>query len=167
MACCDGSNDQGNRNQKKKDQKEKYDPLRRVNHGMTQTVDYVATVLTDTALLSIVSDFYNPALVRILTLKSAWLRAHIVFVHRHRSAASLKLLGHDGDWSETVQLAARREYDVRSTWESSTQVGSSLAVSRVPVASQGQSEGFISPKKFIGRGEPVGDDCGGFSGDRG
>ena len=124
MACCDGSNDQGNRNQKKKDQKEKYDPLRRVNHGMTQTVDYVATVLTDTALLSIVSDFYNPALVRILTLKSAWLRAHIVFVHRHRNAASLKLLGHDGDWSETVQLAARREYDVRSTWESSTQVGS-------------------------------------------
>ena len=49
MACCDGSNDQGNRNQKKKDQKEKYDPLRRVNHGMTQTVDYVATVLTDFA----------------------------------------------------------------------------------------------------------------------
>ena len=62
MACCDGSNDQGNRNQKKKDQKEKYDPLRRVNHGMTQTVDYVATVLPDTALLPIASDFYNPAL---------------------------------------------------------------------------------------------------------
>ena len=138
-----------------------------MNHGMTQTVDYVATVLTDTSLLSIVSDFYNPALVRILTLKSAWLRAHIVFVHQHRSAASLKLLGHEGNWSEMVQLAARRENDMRSTWESSTQVGSSLAVSRVPVASQGQSEGFISPKKFIGRGEPVGDDCGGFSGDRG
>ena len=148
MACCDGSNDQGNRNQKKKDQKEKYDPLRRVNHGMTQTVDYVATVLTDTSLLSIVSDFYNPAptksaaLVRILTLKSAWLRAHIVFVHRHRSAASLKLLGYDGDWSEVVQWAAMLDMDIRGTWESSTQVGSSLAVSRVPVASQGQSEGF-------------------------
>ena len=123
MACCDGSNDQGNRNQKKKYQKEKYDPLRRVNHGMTQTVDYVATVLTDASLLSIVSDFYNPALVRILTLKSAWLRAHIVFVHQHRSAASLKLLGYEGDWSEMVQLAARRENDMRSTWESSTQVG--------------------------------------------
>ena len=124
MACCDGSNDQGNRNQKKKYQKEKYDPLRRVNHGMTQTVDYVATVLTDASLLSIVSEFYNPALVRILTLKSAWLRAHIVFVHQLRRAASLKLLGYEGDWSEMVQLAARRENDMRSSWESSTQVGS-------------------------------------------
>ena len=139
MACCDGSNDQGNRNQKKKYQKEKYDPLRRVNHGMTQTVDYVATVLTDTALLSIVSDFYNPALVRILTLKSAWLLAHIVFVHRHRNAASLKLLGHEGDWSEVVQLAARREYDVRSTWESSTQVGSSLAAHVLTLGSNRRS----------------------------
>ena len=112
MACCDGSNDQGNRNQKKKYQKEKYDPLRRVNHGMTQTVDYVATVLTDTALLSIVSDFYNPALVRILTLKSAWLRAHIVFVHRHRSAASLQLLGFEGNWSEVFQWAAILEIEI-------------------------------------------------------
>ena len=59
MACCDGSNDQGNRNQKKKYQKEKYDPLRRVNHGMTQTVDYVSTVLTDTSLMAIVSALHN------------------------------------------------------------------------------------------------------------
>ena len=167
MACCDGSNDQGNRNQKKKYQKEKYDPLRRVNHGMTQTVDYVATVLTDTSLLSIVSTFYNFGLVRILTLKTTWLHDNAVLVQRHRSAASLQLLGFEGDWSEVVQWAAMLDMEIRGTWESSTQVGSSLAVSRVPVASQGQSEGFISPKKFIGRGEPVGDDCGGFGGDRG
>ena len=45
MACCDGSNDQDNRNQKKKYQKEKYDPLRRVNPGMTKisVVQHVAS----------------------------------------------------------------------------------------------------------------------------
>ena len=95
--------------------------------AMAAMIKAIVTVLTDTSLLSIVSDFYNPALVRILTLKSAWLRAHIVFVHRHRGAASLKLLGYEGDWSEIVQLAARRENDMRSSWESSTAVGSSLS----------------------------------------
>ena len=106
----------------KKYHQEKYDPLRRVNHGMTQTVDDVSTVLTDTSLLSIVSDFYNSGLVRILTLKATWLHDHAVLVERHRSAASLQLIGFEGDWSELVQ-AAKPEMDIRTTWESSTQVG--------------------------------------------
>ena len=90
--------------------------------GHSRAVDYVSTVLTDTSLLSIVSAFYNPGLVRILTLKATWLHDHAVLVERHRSAASLQLIGFEGDWSELVQ-AAKPEMDIRTTWESSTQVG--------------------------------------------
>ena len=114
--------------------------------AMAAMIKAIVTVLTDTSLLSIVSDFYNPTLVRILTLKTTWLHANAVLVQRHRSAASLQLLGFEGDWSEVVQWAAMLEMEIRGTWASSTQVGSSPAMSRVPVASQGQSEGPISPK---------------------
>ena len=64
---------------------------------MTQTVDYVSAVLTDTSLLSIVSALYNFGPVRSLTLKATWLHGHAVLVERHRSAASLRLLGFEGD----------------------------------------------------------------------
>ena len=90
--------------------------------GRSRAVDYVSTVLTDTSLLSIISAFYHSGLLRILTLKATWLHDHAVLVERHRSAASLQLIGFEGDWSELVQ-AAKPEMDIRTTWESSTQVG--------------------------------------------
>ena len=90
--------------------------------GRSRAVDYVSTVLTDTSLLSIISAVYHSGFLRILTLKATWLHDHAVLVERHRSAASLQLIGFEGDWSELVQ-AAKPEMDIRTTWESSTQVG--------------------------------------------
>ena len=72
----------------------------------SRAIDYVSTVLTDTSLLSIVSAFYKPGLVRILTLKATWLHDHAVLVERHRRAVVLQLRGYERDWSEVVQDAS-------------------------------------------------------------
>ena len=72
----------------------------------SRAIDYVSTVLTDTSLLSIVSAFYKPGLVRILTLKATWLHDHAVLVERHRQAVFLQQVGYERDWSEMIQDAS-------------------------------------------------------------
>ena len=100
-------------------------------------VDHCERVLGDSTLLSIVSAFCGcfTLTVRILALKRTWLTDNATLVRQHRHAARLRLLGLEGEWSELVQCAAMLEMEeLSSTSESSTQIGWSLAVSRVHVA---------------------------------
>ena len=75
----------------------------------SRAIDYVSTVLTDTSLLSIVSAFYNPGLVRILTSKATWLHDRAFLVKIHRRALSIRQAACEHDWSEVVEFASKLE----------------------------------------------------------